>query len=58
MIKKINKQERAALEIVANTYRHMYEELLSKVHDYYREEIRLRGDRTLNREYLQYFRIE
>lgn len=58
MIKKINKQERAALEIVANTYRHMYEELLSKVHGYYQEEIRLRGDRTLNREYLQYFRIE
>jgi hypothetical protein len=58
MMKNTNKQERAALEIVANTYRHMYEELLSKVHGYYHDELLLRGDKTLNREYLQYFKIE
>lgn len=48
----------AALEIVANTYRHLYEELLSKVHVYYREELVLRGDKILNREYKEYFGIE
>lgn len=36
----------------------MYEEQRALIHDYYHDELRLRGDQVLNREYRQYFKIE
>jgi hypothetical protein len=49
--------EKAAMQIVANTYRHLYEELLYKVHIYFKEEIEPRGDQGMIREYKKHFGI-
>ena len=51
-------QEEQAVEHTVEIYKMMYESLLAQVHDYYREELALRGDKILNREYCQYFGIE
>ena len=51
-------QEEKAVYQVIEIYRNMYETLLAQVHGYYHEELILRGDQVLNREYCQYFGIE
>ena len=51
-------QEEKAVQHTLEIYRMMYESLLAQVHGYYREELVLRGDQVLNREYCQYFGIE
>jgi hypothetical protein len=38
---------------IAEVYRIKYEELLHKIHSYYHEELVLRGDKNLNREYCE-----
>jgi len=51
-------QEEKAVQQVAEIYRKMYDAVIAKVHGYYREELVLRGDQILNREYCEYFGIE
>jgi hypothetical protein len=51
-------QEEQAVQHSVEIYKMMYESLIAQVHDYYREELVLRGDKILNREYCQYFGIE
>lgn len=51
-------QENEALQAIADMYRRQYEQLLYKVHGYYREELVLRGDKIMNREYKEYFGLE
>ena len=51
-------EEEQVTQHTLEIYKMMYESLLAQVHDYYREELALRGDKTLNREYCQYFGIE
>ena len=51
-------QEEKAVQQVVEMYRKMYEAIIAQVHGYYREELVLRGDKIMNREYCQYFGIE
>ena len=51
-------QEEQAMQHTVEIYKMMYESLLAQVHDYYQEEVVLRGDKMLNREYCKYFGIE
>jgi hypothetical protein len=51
-------QDEKAAQQVIERYRIMYEAVIAKVHGYYREELVLRGDQILNREYCEYFGIE
>lgn len=50
-------QESAEMRI-AEMYRGLYEALLHKVNAYYFEELKLRGDKILNREYRNFFGID
>ena len=45
-------------QTIAELYRQKYEELLNKVHSYYHEELKLRGDKNMEGEYRAYFSIE
>jgi len=51
-------EEEKAVQQIVEMYRTMYEAIVAQVHGYYREELVLRGDKILNREYCQYFGIE
>lgn len=51
-------QDEKALEQLVEMYRKLYDTIVARVHGYYREELVLRGDKILNREYCQYFGIE
>ena len=51
-------QEEKAAQQIVEMYRKLYETILAQVQGYYREELVLRGDKVLNREYCRYFGIE
>jgi len=51
-------EEEQVTQHTLEIYKMMYESLLAQVHDYYQEELVLRGDKILNREYCQYFSLE
>jgi len=51
-------QEDKAVQQIVEMYRRQYESILAQVHGYFHEELVLRGDKILNREYCQYFGIE
>jgi hypothetical protein len=50
-------EEEQAAQHTVEIYKMMYESLLAQVNEYYREELVLRGDKVLNREFCQYFGI-
>jgi len=50
-------EEEQAMPHTVEIYKMMYESLLAQVQGYYQEELVLRGDKSLNREYCQYFGI-
>jgi hypothetical protein len=47
-----------AQKAIAEVYRVRYEALMDKVHSYYREELKQRGDKNLDKEYCDWFGIE
>ena len=51
-------EEEQVTQHTLEIYKMMYESLLAQVQDYYQEELVLRGDKILNREYCQYFSLE
>lgn len=51
-------EEKEMLQKVIERQQGLYEALLSKVYGYLREELKLRGDKNLNKEYCAYFGID